>query len=502
MTNVQPLPQTSPTINIPTTIDYTSRDYTGMLSSLLVFQSQIMPDWQIQSEGDIGVALLELFSYVADILSYYTDRVAQEAYLPTATQRQSLLNIAQLLGYVPSNGTPATGTVTFTTDNPGLAVVIPEGTVLQSNFNTALDQPILYYTTSVATCPANGGTVTVPVSQGEQFFLVPLGTSTGLAGQQFEIPTPEVLDGSVTVFVQSSAPAGNTQWSQVSTFIDSNSSATVFTLEVDANDITTVTFGDAINGLIPGLGLTVYASYTTIVGSAGNQPVGAVNIIVQAITGLSIATNASGIAESSIMAGGSDPESNDSIRANAPIAFATQQRAVSLQDFANLALNIPGVIAANAVANHSTSVSLYVLGPNVTIASTQLQTQIFNYFANATLAGVTLSLPTPNMIPVDVGSNANNITLQVNPTYSQLATTNAVILALNALLTPPATQFGMLLSVSSIYLAIMEVPGVEYVIIPVFTREDIIQTGTAAIQFRPSEIPIAGNFFITSQGGM
>lgn len=480
----------------------TSRDYQGILNSLLVYQSQIMPDWQIQSEGDIGVALLELFAYMGDILSYYTDRVAQEAYLPTATQRQSLLNIAQLLGYVPSNGTPATGTVTFITDNPGLAIVISEGTVLQSNFNTVLDQPILYYTTEVATCPGDGGTITVPVSQGQQFSMVPVGTSTGLPGQQFTIPTPEVLDGSVTVYVQSSAPAGWTQWAQVSTLIDSLPNATVFTLEVNASDITTITFGDGINGLVPGLGLTIYASYTTIVGAAGNQPVGAVNIIVNAITGLSIATNASGIAESSVMAGGSDPESNDSIRANAPIAFATQQRAVSLQDFANLALNVPGVVTANAVANHSTSVSLYVLGPNVTVPSGQLQTQILDYFADATLAGVTLSLPSPNMIPVDVGSTASNITLQVSPTYSQLATTNAVILALNNLLTPPATQFGMLLSVSSIYQAIMTVPGVEYVVIPLFTREDIIQTGTTAIQFRPSEIPIAGIFYINAQGGM
>ena len=136
MANVQPIPQTSPSIQIPTTIDYTSRDYMGMMNSLLIYASQAFPDWSPQSQGDIGVMLLELFAYIGDINSYYTDRVMQEAYLPTATQRQSLLNIAGLLGYVPSNGTPATGTVTFQTDNPGSAVVIPEGTVVQSNFNT------------------------------------------------------------------------------------------------------------------------------------------------------------------------------------------------------------------------------------------------------------------------------------------------------------------------------------------------------------------------------
>ena len=502
MTNVAPIPQTSPTISVPTTIDYTSRDYSGFVQSMLIFASQVFPNWQPQSTGDIGVMLLELFAYVGDILSYYTDRVAQEAYLPTATQRQSLLNIAQLLGYVPSNGTPSSGTVTFQSANPGLAVVIPSGTSLQSNFNTALDQPILFYTTAVATCPGNGGTVTVNVNQGQQFSLVALGTSTGLPGQIFQIPQAEVQDGTVTVFVQSSAPGGTTQWQPVTSFINASSSATAFTFFVDANGITNLTFGDGINGLIPGLGLTVYASYTVIVGASGNLPIGAVNIIVSPIASLSIAQNAAGVAQSSIMAGGSDPESNASIRANAPISFATQQRAVSLSDFANLAVGIPGVITAKAVANHSTSVSLYIIGPNITVPSPQLKTQILNFFANATLAGVTLSLPQPNLIPVDVGSTTSPVTIQVLPTYSQLQVQNAVILALNNLLTPPATQFGMLLNVSVIYQAIMAVAGVSYAIVPVFTREDIVQTGTTNIQFRNSEIPIAGNFFLTMQGGM
>lgn len=496
-----PIPQTSPTIQVPTTVDYTSRDYTGMINSLILYASQVFPDWNFNSEGDFGVVLLELFAYIGDINSYYTDRVAQEAYLPTATQRQSLLNIAQLLGYVPSNGTPATGTVTFVTDNPGLAVVVPEGTVVQSNFNSVLDQPIMYYTTELVTCEGNGATVTAPVSQGVNYSNVAIGTSTGLPGQQYQLPQLGILDGSTSVYVQSSAPAGSTQWSQVSSFIDSGDSDQVFTLAVNAQGATTITFGDGINGLIPGLGLQLYASFTVIAGAAGNQPAGSVNIIVDPIQGLSIATS-TGVALSSQMAGGSDPESNDSIRANAPIAFATQQRAVSLQDYANLALNVPGVIIANAVANHSTSVSLYVLGPNITVPSSQLQAQILNYFQGATLAGVSLSLPTPSLIAVDVGSSGNNIILQVMPTYSQQATVNAVILALNALLTPPATSFGMLLQVSSIYQAIMSVAGVAYVVVPVFTREDIIQTGTTAIQFRQSEIPIAGNYYIDASGGL
>lgn len=499
----QPLPTSSPSITIPASIDYTSRDYMGMMNSLLVFASQAFPDWNPgASEGDFGVIMLELFSYVGDILSYYTDRVAQEAYLPTATQRQSILNIAQLLGYVPSNGTAATGTVTFVTDNPGLAVVIPENTQLQSNYNTALDAPVFFYTTAQVTVPGNGGTAVANVAQGELFSMVAIGTSTGLPGMTLQLPNTGVLDGSVKVYVQSSDPSGSTQWSQVTSFINSGENSTVYTLFNDAKDVTNITFGDGINGLIPGLGLQIYASYTTIVGSAGNQPMGAVNIIVDTIAGVSIQTDAAGIFQSSVMAGGSDEESNDSIRANAPISFATQNRAVSLQDFNNLALGIPGVVSANAVANHSTSVSLYVLGPNATVPSGVLQANILTFFQNNTLAGVTISLPTPNLIAIDVGSVSQPFTLVVKPTASQVATKNAVITALNNFLTPPASTFGQLITIGNIMQVIMNVPGVSWADVDVFTREDVVQVGTTNIQLRESEIAIAGNYFMNVSGGL
>lgn len=100
-------------------VDYTSRDYEGFKASLLDYAARAFPQWVPSSEGDFGVLLVELFAYLGDSLSYYGDRLQQESFLPTATQRLSLLQIADLLGYQPSNGVPSTGTVTFQTSNPG-----------------------------------------------------------------------------------------------------------------------------------------------------------------------------------------------------------------------------------------------------------------------------------------------------------------------------------------------------------------------------------------------
>jgi hypothetical protein len=496
----QPLPPQFQVLQVPTSIDYTSKDYTGFATSMLNYASQVMPNWNPTSEGDMGLILLELFAYAADILSYYGDRASQEAYINTATQRTSLLNIAQLLGYIPSNGTPSTGTVTFKTANPGVAVVVPAGTQVSTTFNTSLDQPIIFETQTNVTVAANGGTQTVPVIQGITYTQVLLGVSNGTAGQQFIIPQQKVIDGSTQVFIQSTTETD--QWNQVQYLVDSLGSDAVYTVIVDAFNTTTIQFGDNVNGLIPGLGLQVLATYNVGLGSAGNVSAGTVGLTLNDTPGVFIPFLADGITyNSTAMTGGSDPETNDQIRVNAPTSFATQNRAVSLQDYANLALNVPGVIASNAVANHSTSVSLYILGPGGQVPSAGLSDAVVNYFTGNTLAGVTLSVVAPNLIAVDVGSSGNNVQLNVLPKYQAAAVQLNVQTALTALLTPPNVSFGQLLTISDIYAAILAVAGVAWAVVPVFTREDVVQTGTVSIQFRQSEVPVPGSFYFTTTGG-
>lgn len=504
-----PGPSFFPVLQPPTSIDYTSKDWAGFTTSMLNYASVIMPNWDTSSEGDFGVMMVELVAYVLDILSFYGDRLTQEAYLPTATQRLSILNIAQLLGYVPVNGSPATGTVTFQTDNPGAAVTLAAGTQVSTGFVTSADQPIIYETDAPITIAANGATGTITVTQGITTIQQNIGTSDGTAGQSFVIPQSNVVPGSVSVFVATpnNDPA---QWNQVTFLVDASNDALVYSLFVDQNNITHVQFGDNINGAIPGINLTISATYTIGVGAAGNQPAGVVGTIVTSVTGVTIPTQSptSTLFQSSAMSGGADPESNDQIRANAPKSYATQQRAVSTTDFANLALNIPGVLMASAVANHSTSVSLYVLGPNYQAPSSALQTTILNYFSGAndgvikTLAGVTLTVATPSLISTDVGSSGSHCTLQVLPNYNQGVVVQNVTTAFQAALSPPNTSFGMLLNVSYLYAAAMAVPGVAYIIIPVMTRQDTVQATSNPIQYRTFEVPVFGNIFITASGGI
>ena len=90
----------------PVSVDYTSRDYYSLREALLervrervrerTRRDNVGKEWTGEDPADFGVALVEAFAYMGDMLSYYIDRVANESYLPTATQRQNILNIAQI----------------------------------------------------------------------------------------------------------------------------------------------------------------------------------------------------------------------------------------------------------------------------------------------------------------------------------------------------------------------------------------------------------------------
>jgi hypothetical protein len=80
-------------------IDYLTKDYAGFRQLLLDQLPARLPEWTERSEADMGVALVELFAEAADRLSYYQDRVANEAYLDTASQRRSVQLHTALIGY-------------------------------------------------------------------------------------------------------------------------------------------------------------------------------------------------------------------------------------------------------------------------------------------------------------------------------------------------------------------------------------------------------------------
>jgi hypothetical protein len=88
-------------------------------------------DWTSRAPDDFGMALLAMWAWVGDVLTFYQERVANEAFVRTALLPESVRRLAALLGYEPSPGVAATADLAFTLDE-GRQVVLPDRLQVQS----------------------------------------------------------------------------------------------------------------------------------------------------------------------------------------------------------------------------------------------------------------------------------------------------------------------------------------------------------------------------------
>lgn len=88
-----------------------------------------------RTDNDLTIALIDTWATIADVLSFYQERIANEGYLRTATERRSVLELARSISYELRPGVAANAFLAFTMEetagSPATAVVA-RGTKVQS----------------------------------------------------------------------------------------------------------------------------------------------------------------------------------------------------------------------------------------------------------------------------------------------------------------------------------------------------------------------------------
>jgi len=87
--------------------------------------------WRPGGSGDLAVQLVEWWAVLADILTFYNERIANESYLRTATMDEDVKNLVRLLGYRPRPGIAAMGLVAALVSGTK-PVTVPKGFQIQS----------------------------------------------------------------------------------------------------------------------------------------------------------------------------------------------------------------------------------------------------------------------------------------------------------------------------------------------------------------------------------
>ena len=95
-------------------IKYTNRDFESIKSDLMEYAKRYYPDtYKDFSEVSFGSLMVDMVSYVGDMLSFYVDYQANESFIDTSIEYYNVLRHAKSLGYKLKQSQSAFGTVSL-----------------------------------------------------------------------------------------------------------------------------------------------------------------------------------------------------------------------------------------------------------------------------------------------------------------------------------------------------------------------------------------------------
>jgi predicted phage baseplate assembly protein len=442
--------------------------------------------------------------------------VANEQFIATASQRDTLLALAETYGYAPTGYKNATCFITLY-NNSGSIVSIPAGTrvtgevIGETADNENSVNTVTFTTLNTISVPAAvggaRGEVFVLAEEGEyntveanNIYGVILGESTGAADQTFNIEDDPIIADSIEVYVESGITYK--KWTKVQHLIDYGPNDAVFTTRFDKDNRVFVLFGDGISGAIPTAYATIRAKYTVGGGTIGNVANSTIDTLAY-VPGLSETQTAAlagiiDVENTSPGVGGSEPESNDSIRRNAPKFLRTIGRAITLDDYVNLALSVENCGKANAVSSGYTSVTLYVAPqrddndgdatPGVdslgaaTAEWNTLRDSVASYLSSRTLAGVSVTITQPTYVPITIG-----VEYVRDPAYTVAQAQANLKAALVDNFSYNYVNFGELITAQDIEFVIQNIPGIARAKTN-FLYKSGGSSGLSQIQALPNEV--------------
>jgi hypothetical protein len=89
----------------------------SMLAALSSSQRLALQHLNTREEDDFSIALLDAWAVLGDVITFYQERIANESFLRTATERLSVLELARLIGYELRSGVAAATYLAFTLED-------------------------------------------------------------------------------------------------------------------------------------------------------------------------------------------------------------------------------------------------------------------------------------------------------------------------------------------------------------------------------------------------
>ena len=297
-------------------------------------EQEVFRDYNL--DGSNISMLLDILAYNTHYNAFYLNMVANEMFIDSATTRNAMISLSKLLGYTPKSrtGAKANVNISITPNDSPANITIAKNTKFNSaidgiNYSFVADQS--YSTTT------NSDNATVTIQNVSLVEGDPLAfnytANTKDSSQRFTVPNRGVDHSTITVSIKkNSFTTELSPYTQATDLLEVSSTSNVFFIEEGTDFLTEIKFGDGVLGRKLKNGNIVNINYNVCSGVLGN---GANNF--------SVATTVGGYSTATLVTndkaeGGSNEESINSIRFNAPRHYNTQNRAVTTDDYKRIVL--------------------------------------------------------------------------------------------------------------------------------------------------------------------
>ena len=353
-----------------------------------------IPEITDHSESNDFIILSNVWAGISSMLGYYIDDKGRESFLPTLRRYESAVLLADQWDYRIRGWIASTGEITITLSDP-----TPSDINIPENFKVSNSDGVIFSTIEPAIIATGQDTVTIPVRQ--RYSLT--GTTDqhpGTKDWSYEFSDLQVEDFTLQVW-----SGTNTFYSPVESFFESNSTSLHFKPVMNVDGNYSIKFGDGINGILP-TATTVFNYIVNITqGSDGNLAAGEITEFVDSLTLPSGIT--AEVINNDATTNGKDPETVSDLQKYIPLARRTKYRAVTEQDYIDVAELTPGVEKAGYDFDCGKTVDLYILPAGGGIASSVLRQDCFDYVSDKDIAGMGLRVFSAGLVLFEVEMNIN-----------------------------------------------------------------------------------------------
>jgi hypothetical protein len=397
-------------------LEVSELDFDNIKSNLKTFLQNQSEFQDYNFEGSGFAVLLDVLAYNTHYLGFNANMLANEMYLDSADIRKNIVSIAKMLGYTPTSPKAPTAIIDILLNNAtGAAVTMAKGT----SFNTTVDGTTYQFVTDSAhtMSPIDGIYKFSNISVYEGTLVTFKYTAnTSDPDQRFIIPSVNADTSTLKVQIQNSVSDTTTNtYTQATGFTSLDTTSKVYFLQEGEDGKFEVYFGDGIIGKKLDDGNIVILEY--IVSNKDEANGASAFTLSGSIGGFTDVT----ITTVSNAQGGADAQTKDSIKFNAPLQYARQDRAVTTSDYETLVQELyPNAQSVSAWGGEDDETPIYgVVKIAIKAASGSTLTEATKDSIVAQLRKYNVASVRPEIVDPEI----TKLLLTTNVKYDERATT-------------------------------------------------------------------------------